>query len=109
MKEIVAFLLARLGGNDEPSKKDVVKILDSVGIRANDAKMDALFVDIDQLRVPLEGRAIDNAIAERTAKLNGIEVFSAIFLNDIGYSIQKVIDKLLIEIQVCRSTLFPFL
>ena len=64
MKEVVAFMLARLGGNDKPSKKDVADILDSVGIRADAAKMDALFADIGKLAL-----SVDEAIAAGTAKL----------------------------------------
>ena len=64
MKEVVAFMLARLGGNDKPSKEDVAKILDSVGITADDAKMDAFFGDLEKLTV-----SVDEAIAAGTEKL----------------------------------------
>ena len=64
MKEVVAFLLARLGGNEKPTKEDVTKILDSVGIKPDDAKLDALFDDIGKLTV-----SIDEAIASGMEKL----------------------------------------
>merc|ERR1711971_535591 len=64
MKEIVAFMLARMGGNDNPTKEDVVEILDAVGIKADDGKLDALFADLDKL-----GVSVDEAIVSGTAKL----------------------------------------
>ena len=64
MKEVVAFLLARLGGNDKPSKEDVTAILDSVGISPDEAKLDAFFADIDKL-----GCSIDEAIKNGMDKL----------------------------------------
>eukprot|EP00490_Sorites_sp_Unknown_P028036 CAMPEP_0114668738 /NCGR_PEP_ID=MMETSP0191-20121206/36782_1 /TAXON_ID=126664 /ORGANISM="Sorites sp." /LENGTH=129 /DNA_ID=CAMNT_0001922529 /DNA_START=115 /DNA_END=504 /DNA_ORIENTATION=- len=46
MKELACYLLAKQGGIDKPSKDDIKKILDSVGITADDAKLDALFTDL---------------------------------------------------------------
>ncbi len=43
MKEILCYLLARIGGNKEPSQGDVAKILESVGIEVDTAKLDCLF------------------------------------------------------------------
>merc|ERR1711971_414315 len=63
-KEIVAFMLARMGGNDDPSKEDVMEILDAVGIKADGDKMDALFADLDKLNI-----SVDEAIVAGTAKL----------------------------------------
>ena len=57
-------MLARLGGNDKPTKDDVAKIVDSVGIKADEAKMDAFFGDLDKLTV-----SVDEAIASGTEKL----------------------------------------
>ena len=64
MKEVSAYLLARLGGKDKPSKEDVAAILDSVGIKADDAKLNALFADVEKL----EG-SVDQAIQQGMAKL----------------------------------------
>mmetsp|Transcript_43892 Transcript_43892/g.72495 ORF Transcript_43892/g.72495 Transcript_43892/m.72495 type:complete len:128 (+) Transcript_43892:190-573(+) len=64
MKEIVALMLARLGGNDSPSADDVKAILDSVGIKADDGKLDSLFTDISGLKV-----SIDEAVKNGMEKL----------------------------------------
>jgi len=60
---VSAYLLARLGGKDKPSKEDVSAILDSVGIKADDAKLNALFEDVEKLA------SVDEAIAQGMAKL----------------------------------------
>ena len=62
MKELICYLLARAGGNDKPSKDDVKNILASVGIEADEAKLDALFAD-------LEGLDVDAAIKEGMEQL----------------------------------------
>lgn len=40
MRYVAAYLLAALGGNDNPEAKDIKKILDSVGIEAEDTRLD---------------------------------------------------------------------
>ncbi|XP_069037616.1 large ribosomal subunit protein P2-like isoform X1 [Lepisosteus oculatus] len=40
MRYIAAYLLAALGGTENPSSKELKKILDSVGIEADDTRMD---------------------------------------------------------------------
>lgn len=40
MRYVAAYLLAALGGNDNPQAKDIKKILDSVGIEADDTRLD---------------------------------------------------------------------
>ena len=39
MRYVAAYLLAALGGNETPESKDIKKILESVGIEADDACM----------------------------------------------------------------------
>ena len=39
MRYVAAYLLANLGGNDNPSKEDIVKILESVGLEVDDEKL----------------------------------------------------------------------
>lgn len=39
MRYVAAYLLAALGGNDVPEAKDIKKILDSVGIEADDTRL----------------------------------------------------------------------
>merc|ERR1712087_491479 len=60
----VAYMLARLGGNDKPNKEDVTSILDSVGIKADTEKLDALFADLEKLEC-----SVDEAIKNGMDKL----------------------------------------
>ncbi|KAJ3239284.1 60S acidic ribosomal protein P2 [Chytriomyces hyalinus] len=62
MKYIGAYLLATLGGNETPSAKDIKKILSSVGIEAEDSR-------IENLLSELEGKNIADIIAEGTKKM----------------------------------------
>lgn len=39
MRYVAAYLLAVLGGNGNPSAKDIKSILDSVGIEADDERL----------------------------------------------------------------------
>lgn len=39
MRYVASYLLAALGGNSSPSAKDIKKILDSVGIEADDDRL----------------------------------------------------------------------
>eukprot|EP00483_Globobulimina_turgida_P005897 UN05907 len=64
MKEVVCYLLARLGGNEKPSKEDVTAILDSVGIKPDTDKLNALFDDIGKL-----DKSVDEAIKAGMEKL----------------------------------------
>ncbi|ESQ32645.1 hypothetical protein EUTSA_v10005165mg [Eutrema salsugineum] len=43
MKVIAAFLLAKLAGNENPTKDDLKKIFDSVGAEVDEKKIDLLF------------------------------------------------------------------
>lgn len=40
MRYVAAYLLAALGGNENPEAKDIKKILESVGIEADDTRLD---------------------------------------------------------------------
>lgn len=39
MRYVASYLLAALGGNSSPTAKDIKKILDSVGIEADDDRL----------------------------------------------------------------------
>lgn len=39
MRYVAAYLLAALGGNENPEAKDIKKILESVGIEADDTRL----------------------------------------------------------------------
>ena len=40
MRYVAAYLLATLGGNSNPTKEDVTRILSSVGLEVEDDKLD---------------------------------------------------------------------
>jgi len=62
MKVVAAYLLAVLGGNHSPDSAAVTKILASVGIEADKAR-------VDQLVSELKGKDLSAVIAAGTAKL----------------------------------------
>ena len=57
MRYVAAYLLAALGGNASPSATDIKKILDSVGIEADDAHLNKVIKE-------LSGKDIEEVIAE---------------------------------------------
>ena len=62
MKHLAAYLLLGLGGNTSPSAKDVKAVLSSVGIDADDERLDKLISE-------LEGKDLQDvreALANRT-------------------------------------------
>lgn len=65
MKVVCAYLLAALGGNASPSADDIKSILGSVGVEADDAK-------IDQLLTQLEGKDLADIIAEGATQLASV-------------------------------------
>uniref|UniRef100_A0ABK0LYY2 Large ribosomal subunit protein P2 n=1 Tax=Rattus norvegicus TaxID=10116 RepID=A0ABK0LYY2_RAT len=46
MRYVASYLLAALGGNSNPSAKDIKKILDSVGIEAEDERLNKNIEDV---------------------------------------------------------------
>ena len=64
MKEVAAYLLARLGGNEQPEQVDVINIFNSVGINADESKINALFSDLGKMSI-----SVDKAIATGMEKL----------------------------------------
>lgn len=46
MKHLAAYLLLGLGGNTSPSAKDVKEVLSSVGIDADDDRLDKLISEL---------------------------------------------------------------
>ena len=57
MRYVAAYLLAVLGGNDNPSAADIKKILSSVGIDVEDDKLKKVISE-------LNGKNIEELIAE---------------------------------------------
>jgi len=62
MRIIAAYLLAVLGGVDQPDKAAIKKILDSVGIAGEDAEIDTILGE-------LKGKDINAVIAEGQKKI----------------------------------------
>ncbi|KAL9228559.1 hypothetical protein vseg_004123 [Gypsophila vaccaria] len=65
MKVICAYLLASLGGNSSPSSDDLQKILSSVGIEADEDRLQ-LFMN------QIAGKSIEEVIASGRSKLASV-------------------------------------
>ncbi|XP_060226820.1 large ribosomal subunit protein P2-like [Meriones unguiculatus] len=72
MRYVTSYLLAALGGNSSPSTKDIKKILDSVGIEADDDRLNKV-INL------LNGKNIeDDVIAQRVGKLARVPAGGAV-------------------------------
>ena len=65
MRYVAAYLLAVLGGNENPSAADIEKILGSVGIDVDQEKLSKVISE-------LKGKNINEVIAEGQAKLSSV-------------------------------------
>jgi len=65
MRIIAAYLLAVLGGNENPSKEDITSILSSVGIEADKDRL-------DQVITSLHGKNVYQLINEGYSKLASV-------------------------------------
>ncbi|KAF4965225.1 hypothetical protein FSARC_6944 [Fusarium sarcochroum] len=65
MKHLAAYLLLTLGGNTSPKAADVKAVLESVGIEADDDRLNTLISE-------LEGKDIQELIAEGSEKLASV-------------------------------------
>ncbi|KAJ4344065.1 60S acidic ribosomal protein P2 [Ascochyta clinopodiicola] len=65
MKHLAAYLLLGLGGNTSPSAADVKAVLESVGIEADESRLDSLISE-------LEGKDINELIASGSEKLASV-------------------------------------
>ncbi|KJE95540.1 ribosomal protein P2, variant [Capsaspora owczarzaki ATCC 30864] len=65
MRYIAAYLLATLGGNKTPSAADVKAILSSVGIEADETKLNKVIAE-------LSGKSLEQLIAAGSAKLASV-------------------------------------
>merc|ERR1712033_20608 len=65
MRYIAAYMLAALGGNESPSKDDLEKILGSVAIKADSARLDLIIKE-------LKGKNLETLIAEGMSKLASV-------------------------------------
>ncbi len=65
MKHLAAYLLLGLAGNASPSASDVKTVLESVGIEADDERLQKLLSE-------LKGKDINELIAEGSSKLASV-------------------------------------
>ncbi|XP_072282435.1 large ribosomal subunit protein P2-like [Pyxicephalus adspersus] len=65
MRYMAAYLLATLGGNSSPSAKDIKKILSSVGIDADEDRIDKVISE-------LGGKNVDDLISAGLSKLSSV-------------------------------------
>ncbi|KAM0802474.1 60s acidic ribosomal protein-domain-containing protein [Usnea florida] len=65
MKHLAAYLLLGLGGNTSPSADDVKGVLESVGIDADEERLDKLIAE-------LKGKDLQELIAEGATKLASV-------------------------------------
>ncbi|RSH85893.1 60S acidic ribosomal protein P2 [Apiotrichum porosum] len=65
MKHLAAYLLLQQGGNAAPSAADVKALLEVVGIEADAAQLDKLISE-------LEGKDVNELIAEGSSKLASV-------------------------------------
>ncbi|XP_048188223.1 60S acidic ribosomal protein P2-like [Perognathus longimembris pacificus] len=71
MRYVASHLLAALGGNSSPSAKDIKKILDSVGIEADDDRLNKVISE-------LNGKNIEDVIAQGVGKLASMPAGGAV-------------------------------
>ncbi|XP_005812593.1 60S acidic ribosomal protein P2-like [Xiphophorus maculatus] len=71
MRYVAAYLLAALGGNGNPEAKDIKKILESVGIEADDTRMNKVISE-------LKGKNVDEVIATGYGKLASVPAGGAV-------------------------------
>ncbi|RSL38523.1 60S acidic ribosomal protein P2 [Fusarium sp. AF-6] len=65
MKHLAAYLLLTLGGNASPPAADIKAVLESVGIEADDSRLETLISE-------LKGKDIQELIAEGSEKLASV-------------------------------------
>ncbi|KAK7817895.1 hypothetical protein U0070_005538 [Myodes glareolus] len=71
MHYVASYLLAALAGNSSPSAKDIKKILDSVGIEADDDRLNKVISE-------LNGKNIEDVIAQGVGKLASVPAGGAV-------------------------------
>ncbi|XP_030077343.1 60S acidic ribosomal protein P2 [Microcaecilia unicolor] len=71
MRYVAAYLLAVLGGNNSPSAKDIKKILDSVGIEADNERLNKVISE-------LQGKDVDDVVNAGLAKLASVPAGGAV-------------------------------
>lgn len=62
MKHLAAYLLLTLGGNASPSASDIKAVLESVGIEADDSRLETLISELKGKDIQEVCQPIDNTI-----------------------------------------------
>lgn len=70
MRYIAAYLLLQIGGKASPSAADISKLLGTVGIEADSARLDSLIAE-------LKSKDINELIAEGSSKLSSVSFDAA--------------------------------
>lgn len=65
MRHIAAYLLLQIGGNASPSAEDIKKLLATVGIEADESRLETLVSE-------LQGKDVNALIAEGNSKLASV-------------------------------------
>ncbi|XP_037103243.1 60S acidic ribosomal protein P2-like [Syngnathus acus] len=71
MRYVAAYLLSALGGNDNPDASHIKKILESVGIEADDTRLEKVLSE-------LKGKKVDDVIAAGMGKLASMPAGGAV-------------------------------
>ncbi|KAI4904421.1 hypothetical protein NFI96_027950, partial [Prochilodus magdalenae] len=71
MRYVAAYLLAALGGKENPSASDIKKILESVGIEVDSTRMDKVVSE-------LSGKKVEDVIAQGYGKLASMPAGGAV-------------------------------
>merc|ERR1739845_8759 len=71
MRYVAAYLLSALGGNTNPETHEIKKILESVGIEADDTRMEKVISE-------LNGKNVDEVIAQGYGKLASMPAGGAV-------------------------------
>lgn len=86
MKYIAAYLLARLGGNENPTKEDIEKIIESVGIECEQEHA-------EEIIEKLKGKNIDEVIKDGQSKLSVVSNENSSQTNQSQISNENDADK----------------
>ncbi|XP_077569271.1 large ribosomal subunit protein P2 [Stigmatopora nigra] len=71
MRYVAAYLLSALGGNENPDAKHIKKILESVGIEADDTRLEKVLSE-------LKGKKVNDVIASGMGKLASMPAGGAV-------------------------------
>ena len=102
MRYLAAYLLLQIGGNASPSADDIKKVLDSVGIEADEERLSKLLSE-------LEGKDVNALIAEGSSKLASVRTSIASSSTSVSFHCRFPLAVLLLRllVLVVRLPLLP--